>query len=121
RTIPFMLCFTRGLRAKISSSEASMKLYDKYILPKVIHLACSQKPVMKQRQKIVPEAHGRILEIGFGTGLNLPFYDPEKVELLWGLEPAAEMRQAAQKAVDQAPFEFRFLDLPGEEIPLDDH
>ncbi len=57
-----------------------MGLYERYVLPHVIHLACSSKPNMKQREKIVPRAEGQVLEIGMGSGLNLPFYDRTKVE-----------------------------------------
>ena len=47
-----------------------MGLYNKYILPKVIHYTCRQKPAMKQREKVVPAALGNVLEIGIGSGLG---------------------------------------------------
>jgi hypothetical protein len=56
-----------------------MGFYDRYILPPLINLACSSKPNMKQREKIVPLAEGEVLEIGVGSGLNLSFYDTNKV------------------------------------------
>ncbi len=52
-----------------------MTFYDDRILPHVINFACSTKPVQEQREKIVPLAEGDVLEIGFGSGLNLPFYN----------------------------------------------
>ncbi len=97
-----------------------MGIYDRYLLPHVIHLACGTKPILKQRQKVVPHAEGRILEIGMGSGINIPFYDPAKVEKVWGLEPSEGMRVKASDAVAAAPFELEWLGLPGEEIPLDD-
>jgi len=97
-----------------------MGFYDRYILPKVINLACGVKPIRYQRRKVVPKASGRVLEIGIGSGLNLPYYDPAKVEKLWGLEPVAEIRQMAEKAAIGAPFPVEFIGLPGESIPLDD-
>ncbi|MBV1877029.1 MAG: class I SAM-dependent methyltransferase [Pseudomonadales bacterium] len=97
-----------------------MGLYDKYVLPRFINLACGTKQIAYQRKKVVPEASGRVLEVGIGPGLNLPFYDPDKVELVFGLEPAAEMRELAAVRADQVPFKVEFIDLPGEEIPLDD-
>ena len=58
---------------------------------------------------------------GHGSGINIEFYDPEKVELVWGLEPSEGMRLRAADKVAEAPFEIRWLDLPGEEIPLEDN
>lgn len=65
-------------------------------------------------------ATGRVLEVGLGSGLNLPFYDREQVDFVWGLEPSAGMRRKAAAAIERADVEVRVLDLPGEEIPLDD-
>ena len=96
-----------------------MGIYAKYILPRVVHYACSSKPNMRQREKVVPLASGDVLEIGVGSGLNFPYYDPGRVTKLWGLEPSAEMREMAAKPVRSLRFEFEFVDLPGEEIPLD--
>jgi ubiquinone/menaquinone biosynthesis C-methylase UbiE len=96
-----------------------MGIYAKYILPRVIDFACGLKPNMRQREKVVPLASGKVLEVGVGSGLNLPFYDPSRITKLWGLEPSAEMRRLAADAVGSLPFEFEFIDLPGEEIPLD--
>ena len=96
-----------------------MGFYDRYILPRAINLACSSKPNMKQRQKIVPLAEGDVLEIGMGSGLNLGFYDRDKVRKVWGLEPSEGMRQLARKNFDGANLEIEMIDLPGEEIPLD--
>ncbi|MEC8427095.1 MAG: class I SAM-dependent methyltransferase [Pseudomonadota bacterium] len=98
-----------------------MSLYEKYVLPHVINCACGSKPMMKQREKIVPLAHGKVLEIGMGSGLNLPYYDPDKVEMVWGLEPSEGMREKARSRVEAAPFDVQWLGLPGEEIPLEDH
>jgi SAM-dependent methyltransferase len=97
-----------------------MGFYDRHILPHVIDLACGAKPIGYQRRKVVPHAHGRVLEVGIGSGLNLPFYDPAKVEKLWGLEPAPEIRRMAERAAQGAPFPVEFIGLPGETIPLDD-
>ena len=97
-----------------------MGFYEKYILPWGLDRAMGQKPIMKQREKVVPLAEGRVLEIGMGAGHNIPFYDPTKVEMVWGLEPAQEMRDRAKPLADKVPFDVTFLDLPGEDIPLED-
>ncbi len=98
-----------------------MSFYDNNVLPHVINLVCGSTPILRQREKIVPQAEGRVLEVGMGSGINIPYYDTNKVEKVWGLEPSTGMRKKAQKRVDAAPFDLEWLDLPGEEIPLDDN
>ena len=96
-----------------------MGFYDRYILPPLINLACSSRPNMKQREKLVPRAEGDVLEIGVGSGLNLPYYDATKVRKLWGLEPSEGMRKLARKKLGDSKLEVEWIDLPGEEIPLE--
>lgn len=97
-----------------------MGIYEKYILPRFINCACSTKPMMKQREKVVPGASGTVLEIGIGTGLNLPYYDPARVEKLIGLDPSEKSWELAAKRAANLDFDVEFIGLPGEEIPLDD-
>jgi len=94
-----------------------MGLYTKYILPRATHFLCSHDLITQQRQKVVPQARGRVLEIGIGSGLNLPFYDPEKVQHVWGLDTSAEIWHLA--GTQKIPFEVEFLQASAEEIPLD--
>ncbi len=96
-----------------------MGFYDRYILPKVLNWSCGAKPVRRQRQKVVPLAEGRVLEIGIGSGLNLPYYDPAKVERVIGLDPAEEMLTYARRKSGQLPFAVEYLALEGERIPLE--
>jgi ubiquinone/menaquinone biosynthesis C-methylase UbiE len=96
-----------------------MSFYDDRVLPHLIDLACSTKPTRKQREKIVHLAEGDVLEIGFGSGLNLPYYDAGKVRRIFGLEPSAGMRRKAQPNVDASGLDVEFIDLPGEDIPLE--
>lgn len=98
-----------------------MGVYEKKILPFLIERACGIGPIKAQRQKVVPQARGEVLEIGIGSGLNLPFYDSATVSKVWGLEPAEEMRVRAEKVAAKVSVPVSFLDLPGEEIPLDDN
>ncbi|MGD8317591.1 MAG: class I SAM-dependent methyltransferase, partial [Myxococcales bacterium] len=99
--------------------KPAMGLYDRYVLPTLTHLACSSKPNMKQREKVVPLAEGEVLEIGLGSGLNLPYYDTDKVRKVWGLEPSEGMRKLAMKNLGDSKLDVEMIDLPGEEIPLD--
>lgn len=97
-----------------------MGFYDTNILPHLIGLACSQEPIMNLRKKIVPLAKGRVLEVGMGSGINLALYNPQNVEFVWGLEPSEAMRKKATHNLRNSPVEVKWLDLPGEKIPLED-
>jgi len=97
-----------------------MGVYSERILPHLIDGACGTSGVRELRERLVPSASGRVLEVGMGSGLNLPFYDRDQVEFVWGLEPSAGMRRKAEPAIEASDIDVRVLDLPGEEIPLDD-
>ena len=96
-----------------------MGLYNKYILPALINKACSQIPASKQREKVVPHAKGNVLEIGIGSGLNLPFYDSEKIEQLIGIDPSQELWNTTAINPKEIPFEFEFRKAYAEDIPAD--
>src|SRR5574340_1498181 len=97
-----------------------MGLYDRFVLHHVVHLTCSAKPNMRQRAKVVPAASGEVLEVGFGSGLNLPFYDGAKVTHLWALDPAEKMWALARERVRRAPFPVDFLKASADDVPLGD-
>jgi ubiquinone/menaquinone biosynthesis C-methylase UbiE len=97
-----------------------MGFYDKYVLPRFINCACGTKPIMKQREKVVSKATGTVLEIGIGTGLNLPLYDASRVDRLIGLDPSEESWELAAERAAHLEFDVEFVGLPGEQIPLDD-
>ena len=97
-----------------------MSLYDKYVLPKFLNCACGSNPVARQRQKVVPLVEGKVLEIGIGSGLNLPFYDKSKIDELWGLDPSEELSDMAKKVADSENIEVNFISSGAEEIPLPD-
>ncbi|MEM6581357.1 MAG: class I SAM-dependent methyltransferase [Pseudomonadota bacterium] len=98
-----------------------MGFYDNYILPRMLNCACGTKPIMKQREKVVPLAKGTVLEIGIGTGLNLPFYDADKVDRVIGLDPSEKSWELARKRTVSLDFEVEFIGLQSEQIPLDDN
>jgi hypothetical protein len=73
----------------------------------------------RRRPRTPPAACSRSAWV---PGLNLPFYDRVKVEFVWGLEPNdGDAPQGRPSAIDASDLDVRWLDLPGEEIPLDDH
>jgi ubiquinone/menaquinone biosynthesis C-methylase UbiE len=98
-----------------------MGLYDKYFLAPFINCACGTKPILYQRKKVVPQCEGRVLEVGMGSALNLPYYDRDKVEFIWGLEPSEAMRDKAAPNIEKSGLDVKLIDLPGEEIPLEDN
>lgn len=96
-----------------------MGIYENYLLPRFIACACGTKPIMRQREKVVPLAHGTVLEIGIGSGLNLPFYDGDKVERVIGLDPSEASWKLAAKRAAGLNFEVDFIGMSSEDIPLD--
>jgi ubiquinone/menaquinone biosynthesis C-methylase UbiE len=97
-------------------------LYDRFVLPWVINCACGAPSIAHQRAKVVPEAQGRVLELGMGSGLNLPFYDAGKVTHVEGLEPSPELRKMAEgkgAGLDLAITDGRAEALPFESASFD--
>lgn len=78
-----------------------MGLWERYVVPPLISCACSSKPIMKQREKVVPQASGRVLEVGCGSGTNFGYYDPDKVDEIIALEPSPGMISRAKKTADE--------------------
>lgn len=98
-----------------------MGLYSKYILPKIINCACSSKPINYQRDKIVPYAQGVVLDIGIGSGLNIPFYNKSNINHLYGLDPSSELIEIAKRVAKIHELEIEFLKCGAESIPLADN
>ena len=92
--------------------------YEKYVLPKLLNCCCSTKPINYQRKKIVPNASGNILEIGIGSGLNLPFYEKSKINNLYGIDPSSELCDMAKKTAYDNEIEVNLLINEAEEIEL---
>jgi ubiquinone/menaquinone biosynthesis C-methylase UbiE len=75
--------------------------------------------VAAERPRCVGRARGRVLEVGFGAGLNLPHY-PESVSEVLAVEPATLNRKLARDRVAAAPFPVTWVGLEGESLPVDD-
>jgi len=95
-------------------------LYERFILPKLLTCACSSPPMMKQRTKVVPAAEGRVLELGIGMGLNLRFYDPQKVTEVLGVDPSPELRAIAEGAEHDPALKVRVENGSAEALPFED-
>ena len=81
-----------------------MGFYDKHILPRIIDWGCGQEEMKELRQLVTPLARGRVLEVGIGSGRNLPFYDPAKVEHATGIDPSQELLALARERSRGLPF-----------------
>jgi ubiquinone/menaquinone biosynthesis C-methylase UbiE len=95
-----------------------MGFYDKWILPRLVDVAMRNKEATRYRAQVVPNAFGRVLEIGVGSGLNLPFYG-SNVEQLYALDPSEELLAMARKQSHAISFPIEFLAHSSEAIPLD--
>jgi ubiquinone/menaquinone biosynthesis C-methylase UbiE len=95
-----------------------LSLYDKYILPKVLNCTCGSKPISYQRKKVVPLANGIVLDIGIGSGLNIPFYDLSMIDKIYGLDPSSELIKIAKKMAVKKNISIEFLLCGAEDIPL---
>lgn len=94
--------------------------YDRHLLPYLLDLACGVKPIRRQRQKVIPLAQGRVLEVGMGTGLNLPFYDRTRVKTIVGVDPGLTMHRLALQRSKAAGIEIELVGISAEKLPIAD-
>ncbi len=97
-----------------------MSFYRDHVYPHLVSMLGNPKPVQKIRQRLVPLAQGKVLEIGVGPGVNFVHYDPAKVSKVYALEPNPGMIRRADQRRRRTELDIEFLDLPGERIPLAD-
>lgn len=95
-----------------------MSFYLNYVIPRLTHLSMRQKQLLPFRQRVIGAAEGRVLEIGIGSGLNLPLYS-SAVKSVIGLEPSPELLRMARTRAEAATRPITLLDASAEAIPLD--
>src|SRR5438105_11989400 len=95
-----------------------MGFYNDMILPRLCHLVMRNRRLAPYRERVIPSAEGRVLEIGIGSGLNLPFYRPEVREIV-GLEPAAQLIAMARRVAERTPVPVSFMQESATAISLD--
>lgn len=95
-----------------------MSFYNRRIMPWLVDCACSLSAITTQREKVVPQAQGVVLEIGIGSGLNLPLYNPHHVRKIIGLDPDENMWKRSRKRRIGFPIPIERVGLSGEQIPL---
>ena len=96
-----------------------MRIYCDYIFPRLMDRVMRGPSFQEQRHVVLQPVHGRVLEIGFGTGLNVPHYPPN-VEWLTAIEPGALLEQTIAERMRGASMPIEVVQLPAEEIPWAD-
>ncbi|MGD9645363.1 MAG: class I SAM-dependent methyltransferase [Pirellulales bacterium] len=98
-----------------------MGLYSRYIFPWIIDRVMARDLLVEERRKVLGAASGRVLEIGFGTGLNLPHY-PAAVERLTVIDPSVGMHRRAAARIAASPLEIDAIAIGADgQLPLDDN
>ena len=98
-----------------------MGFYARFVLPTLIDVACGNRQVMRQRARVVPEAEGVVVEVGAGSGRNLPFYRTDRVRHLIAVEPARELLRKARGRARGSGLEIEWREGVGEALPVADH
>jgi ubiquinone/menaquinone biosynthesis C-methylase UbiE len=96
-----------------------MSFYQRHVLPHLLHFAMRHKNLVPFRRRVIGAAEGRVLEIGVGSGLNLPLYE-RTVRMVMALEPSPELLRMARSRARMASIPIEFLEASAEAIPLDD-
>ena len=95
-----------------------MSFYEKYVLPKLLNLLMKSPDLTKLRSQLVPRAEGKVLEVGIGSGLNLPFY--QKGVHVTGVDPSLELQQYALEVAKNEQLNVEFLTQGCEDLPVGD-
>jgi ubiquinone/menaquinone biosynthesis C-methylase UbiE len=96
-----------------------VSFYQERVLPHLTHLAMRQRFLRPYRERVVAGATGRVLEVGIGSGVNLPLYSGALREVV-GLEPSPGLLSMAERAAQRADLPVQLLEGSAESIPLDD-
>jgi ubiquinone/menaquinone biosynthesis C-methylase UbiE len=97
-----------------------MGLYGEHVLPRMINVACGLKTVEPLRHRVCEGLEGDVVEIGFGSGLNVPFY-PGAVDQIAAVEPADVAWKLADKRVRETSVPVRRAGLDGQSLPFPDN
>jgi ubiquinone/menaquinone biosynthesis C-methylase UbiE len=96
-----------------------MSFYEEHILPRCVDWLLSRKPFLEARERIAAGLTGEVLEIGFGSGLNLPYY-PKTVTRILAVDPSGTARELAAERLGACPIPVEFCGLDGQALPLPD-
>jgi ubiquinone/menaquinone biosynthesis C-methylase UbiE len=97
-----------------------MGFYARHLGPRLVRCVCAMEDVRREREEIVPLAAGTVLEIGIGPGLNLPFYDPARVDRVIGVDPNESFLRLGEAERALSPVPVEIVIAPAEALPLAD-
>jgi ubiquinone/menaquinone biosynthesis C-methylase UbiE len=97
-----------------------MGFYREHVLPRLVDRACGTRELRRWRKQVTAGLSGTVVEIGFGSGLNMPAYPPD-VHLVYAVEPALTARRLAEQRIAGSHVHVEHIALHGESIPLDDN
>lgn len=95
-----------------------MSLYSRLVLPPLLDLVMKDRRLRERREKLVPRAHGAVLEVGIGSGLNLPFYDRTRVERLCAVDPSAELLAMAARRAQRLALDVQLVQESAARLPF---
>lgn len=96
-----------------------MGFYSEQIVPRFTHLAMRSRPIGEIRARLLASVHGEVLDVGFGSGLNLPHY-PAAVSHVLAVEPSKVARKLAAPAIAAARFGVEYAGLDGQKLSIPD-
>lgn len=99
--------------------NSAMGFYSRVILPYLLDWSMADATLGQYRQQLLSEVQGNVLEIGFGTGLNLPFY-PEQVQTLTAIDANPGMNRLAQQRIQNSSIAVNHQVLNGETLSMPD-
>lgn len=96
-----------------------MQIWAEHLLPRLTDLVLGTAEVRRHRERAVAGLQGAVVEIGFGSGLNVPLYPPA-VHTIYAVEPSMVSRRLAAPRVEASPVSVTFVGLDGQDLALPD-
>jgi ubiquinone/menaquinone biosynthesis C-methylase UbiE len=97
-----------------------MSLWSTHVLPTLIEKSCRSGAILEQRKRWIPRAHGEVLELGVGSGLNLASYDPARATGVIGIDPSPVLLERARARAANAPVPVELVAAAAERLPFAD-
>lgn len=97
-----------------------MSLYSRFVLPPILNLVMKDRRLRERRERLVPKAHGAVLEVGIGSGLNLPYYDRSRLRRLSAVDPSNELLAMAAKKAHRLKLDVQLVAQSAERLPFAD-